>query len=229
VVIGLTRDVAANVTIPSQTLAFEIVEHPLVLCTRKRCFDIVFASLGIVLLFPLLLAITLVLVLDSGWPPIYGQTRVGLNGRRFRLWKFRTMIRNADRLRDALEHLNEAPFPAFKLRNDPRITRVGRILRRTRMDELPQLWNVVRGDMSLVGPRPPIPAEVEHYDEVARRRLQVRPGITCTWQVDGRLADEVTFDDWVRTDLAYIDGWTFSRDLVLICRTAQLVIRMKGI
>jgi lipopolysaccharide/colanic/teichoic acid biosynthesis glycosyltransferase len=229
-VVGLTRDVMASpVAIPSHRTGLDVAEHPLVRCASKRCLDVALAAVALVLLLPVLLLVAVAVGLDSGWPALYGQTRVGLNGRRFRIWKFRTMVRDADRLRAALEHLNEAPFPAFKMRKDPRITRIGHILRRTRMDELPQLWNVLRGDMSFVGPRPPLPSEVEHYDELARRRLLVRPGITCTWQVKGRLADAATFDDWVRTDLAYIDGWSFWLDLVLLYQTVQLVIRMKGI
>ena len=228
-VVGLTREVMASpVAIPSHWTALE-TEHPLVRCVSKRCMDVALAAVALVLLLPLLLLVAIAATIDSGWPILYGQNRVGLNGRRFRMWKFRTMVRDADNLRASLEHLNEAPFPAFKMRNDPRITRVGRVLRRTRVDELPQLWNVLRGDMSFVGPRPPLPSEVEHYNELARRRLVVRPGITCTWQVTGRLADAATFEDWVRTDLAYIDGWSLWLDFILLYQTLQLVIRMKGI
>jgi len=229
-VVGLTREVMASpVAISSHWTGVEVTEHPLVGCVSKRCMDVALAAVALVLLLPLLLLVALAAIVDSGWPVLYGQTRVGLNGRRFRMWKFRTMVRDADSLRASLEHLNEAPFPAFKIRNDPRITRVGHVLRRTRVDELPQLWNVLRGDMSFVGPRPPLPSEVEHYDELARRRLVVRPGITCTWQVTGRLADAATFEDWVRTDLAYIDGWSLWLDVILLYQTVQLVIRMKGI
>jgi lipopolysaccharide/colanic/teichoic acid biosynthesis glycosyltransferase len=220
---------ASPVAISSHWSALEVTEHPLVRCASKRRMDIALAGVALVLLLPLLAIVSLAALLDSGWPVLYGQTRVGLNGRRFRMWKFRTMVRDADSQRAALEHLNEAPFPAFKMRNDPRITRVGRFLRRTRIDEIPQLWNVLRGDMSFVGPRPPLPNEVEHYDEVARRRLIVRPGITCTWQVTGQLANAATFEDWVKTDLAYIDGWSLWLDVILLYQTVQLVIRMKGI
>src|SRR5207247_1964213 len=133
--------------------------------------DVVIASAGLVVLAPVLGLIALAVVMEGGWPPLYPQKRIGLGGRPFTLWKFRTMVRHAHDMRDSLLQLNERPFPAFKIRRDPRVTPLGRLLRKSSLDELPQLWNVVRGEMSLVGPRPSLPEEVAHYDGVARARL----------------------------------------------------------
>jgi lipopolysaccharide/colanic/teichoic acid biosynthesis glycosyltransferase len=139
------------------------------------------------------------------------------------------MVRGADRLKPQLAHLNEAPFPAFKLRHDPRVTRVGRTLRRTSADELPQLWNVLKGEMSLVGPRPPLASEVEYYDDRARRRLAVRPGMTCFWQIEDRhTSPTATFVEWVDRDLEYIDRWSLWLDLVLLYKTACVVLKLTG-
>ncbi|MDE3112826.1 MAG: sugar transferase [Chloroflexota bacterium] len=186
----------------------------------KRCLDVLGALAGLVLLAPLLLALALAVVLDSGWPPLFPQTRLGSGGRPFRMWKLRTMAGDAEKRRDALLRRNEAPFPVFKLRDDPRVTRVGRVLRRLDVDELPQLWNVIRGEMSLVGPRPPLPEEVLRYDAIARGRLGGRPGITCIWQVESRLRSGISFEEWVRMDLEYLGRpWDLRTDLALILRT----------
>jgi lipopolysaccharide/colanic/teichoic acid biosynthesis glycosyltransferase len=138
------------------------------------------------------------------------------------------MVTDAEASREKYKDLNAAPFPAFKIRDDPRITRVGGFLRRSSLDELPQLWNVVRGEMSMVGPRPPLPEEVAHYDDFALQRLAVRPGITCLWQLDRRHRADSTFREWVEKDLEYIRHWSLGTDLVLICRTAVAVLRMTG-
>ncbi|MDQ2915544.1 MAG: sugar transferase [Chloroflexota bacterium] len=176
----------------------------------------------------LMLAVAIAVVLDSGWPPLFSQERVGLHGRRFRMWKFRTMVTNAEAMQNDLAHLNEAPFPAFKLRNDPRTTRVGRFLRMSSLDELPQLWNVLQGDMSLVGPRPALPGEVVHYDETAMRRLAARPGITGAWQIEFRHRGKAGFSDWVQTDLGYVDSWSLALDAELLAKTVGAVLRMTG-
>jgi lipopolysaccharide/colanic/teichoic acid biosynthesis glycosyltransferase len=195
---------------------------------KKRSIDVTVAVTGLVLLAPVLILIALVIVLDGGWPAVYVQQRVGLRGRLFRLWKFRTMVRGAEALRDSLTHLNEAPFPAFKLRDDPRVTRVGRLLRNSSLDELPQLWNVLKGEMSLVGPRPALPNEVCHYDTLALQRLEARPGITGIWQVEDRHRKAGHFGDWVRADIKYLEEWSVWQDLVLLGKTIIVVTRMTG-
>ncbi|MEK6206474.1 MAG: sugar transferase [Chloroflexota bacterium] len=194
----------------------------------KRVFDLVVASVSLILLAPVCLAICAAIAVESGWSPLYSQRRTGLNGRDFRIWKFRTMVRNAEAMKAELLALNEAPFPAFKLRNDPRVTRLGRFLRKSSLDELPQLWNVIRGDMSLVGPRPLPVAEAARVSAAGKARLLARPGITCIWQVTNRHSANDSFDDWVAKDLAYIDNWSFWLDLVLLWRSAGAVLRMTG-
>jgi lipopolysaccharide/colanic/teichoic acid biosynthesis glycosyltransferase len=188
----------------------------------------VVASTGLIALAPFFIVASAAIIVDSGWPPLYTQERVGLLGRRFRMWKFRTMRRGAHELRSTLLLRNEAPFPVFKLHDDPRVTRVGRLLRRSSLDELPQLWNVVRGDMSMVGPRPPLPEEVDEYDARAFRRLAARPGLTCTWQIERRRRDDISFDEWVSMDLAYLGGWRLRDDVRLLLRTVGAVARMSG-
>jgi lipopolysaccharide/colanic/teichoic acid biosynthesis glycosyltransferase len=190
--------------------------------------DVVLATLGLICLAPLFILVSLAIIVDSGWPPLYTQERVGLLGRRFRMWKFRSMWRGAHELRSSLLSRNEAPFPVFKLHDDPRVTRVGRLLRRSSLDELPQLWNVMRGDMSLVGPRPPLPQEVAEYDAHAVGRLAARPGMTCTWQIERRRRDDISFDEWVSMDLAYLDSWGLRDDVRLMVRTLGAVARMTG-
>ncbi|MEA3545319.1 MAG: sugar transferase, partial [Thermodesulfobacteriota bacterium] len=152
----------------------------------------------------------------------FKQRRSGLNGRLFDVYKFRSMVANAEDLRQDLEELNEEDGPAFKIANDPRVTWIGGILRKTSLDELPQLINVLMGTMSLVGPRPPLPSEVEHYDIWQRRRLSMKPGITCIWQVHGR--NSVAFDQWMRMDLEYIDKWTLWLDFKLLLLTIPAVL-----
>lgn len=189
----------------------------------KRGVDIVVSLLLLVVLSPVFLVGFLGVKCSSRGPALFKQKRVGLNGRLFSLYKFRSMYEGAEgRLEDLLE-LNEMEGPVFKLSNDPRVTPFGRFMRRFSLDELPQLWNVLRGDMSLVGPRPPIPGEVRLYERRDRRRLSMRPGLTCTWQVSGR--NEISdFEAWVKLDLDYIDNWSLGRDLVLIFRTIPAVL-----
>jgi lipopolysaccharide/colanic/teichoic acid biosynthesis glycosyltransferase len=206
----------------------EHLGRALVASKRKRLFDVVIAATGLVILVPLFVLVGLAVVIDGGWPPLYPHQRIGLDGRPFTLWKFRTMVRRAHAMREHLLPLNESSFPAFKIRRDPRLTRLGRLLRRSSLDELPQLWNVLMGEMSLVGPRPPLPEEVRYYDAVAMGRLSARPGITCTWQVENRDSVRITFDEWVRKDLAYMENWTLRRDVVLVLRTLRAAAKMSG-
>lgn len=209
--------------IPGVTLASN---RSLYLCCGKRIFDLVGTALGALLLAPVLLAIALAIKVNSPGPILYRSRRVGEGGRVFWFLKFRSMVRNAEMLRDELAHLNEVDGPVFKIARDPRITRVGAFLRRSSLDELPQLWNVWRGDMSLVGPRPPLPEEVLQYQAWQLRRLSVRPGLTCLWQISGR--SSVGFDDWMRMDLEYIDRRSFAVDLSILLRTVPAVLSGKG-
>ncbi len=193
----------------------------------KRGVDLLLAALGLLVLSPLLLVVALLVRLTSRGPVLFRQTRVGQHGRVFTMLKFRSMDENAEGLRALLERSNERQGPVFKMVRDPRVTPLGRLLRKYSIDELPQLLNVLSGEMSLVGPRPPLPAEVAHYEEWQLRRLSVPPGLTCLWQVDANRC-EMTFDQWVRLDLAYIEGWHLGRDLLLIARTVPAVVLGRG-
>jgi lipopolysaccharide/colanic/teichoic acid biosynthesis glycosyltransferase len=188
----------------------------------KRLLDIVGAVVGIVLFSPILIAAALLIRVREGGPILFRQTRVGLHGRPFTILKFRTMIPGAEEQLDAIRHLNERSRVAFKATNDPRITSLGRWLRKTSIDELPQLFNVLVGSMSLVGPRPPLPSEVVNYDIWHRRRLSMKPGITGLWQVEAR--HEPDFDRWVEHDLVYIDGWTIWLDLKILLKTVPALL-----
>lgn len=192
----------------------------------KRILDIVGASLGLLVLSPILITTALLIQLREGSPILFRQTRVGLHGRPFTILKFRTMVPGAEEQLDAVRHLNERSRVTFKATNDPRITELGRWLRRTSIDELPQLWNVLTGTMSLVGPRPPLPSEVVNYDIWHRRRLSMKPGITGLWQVEAR--HEPDFDRWVEHDLLYIDGWTIWLDLKILARTLPALVAHGG-
>jgi exopolysaccharide biosynthesis polyprenyl glycosylphosphotransferase len=193
----------------------------------KRAFDVIGAALALVLFSPLMIAAAIAIRVTSGSPIIYAQDRYGLNRRRFRMYKFRTMVPNADSLQMALESRNEAVGPVFKIADDPRVTRIGQFLRRSSIDELPQLFNVLRGDMSLVGPRPLPQRDVARFTRTSDlRRLSVRPGLTCLWQVGGRSA--IAFDEWVKLDLQYIDQWSLALDLQILARTVPAVLRGTG-
>ena len=189
--------------------------------------DIGASALGMALTMPLLPFIAIAIKLGSKGPVLYSQERCGLNGRRFTLYKFRTMYEGADRRLDEVAHLNEVEGPAFKARRDPRVTPVGRVLRRLSLDELPQLFNVLRGDMSLVGPRPPLPEEVERYERWQRRRLSMKPGLTGLWQVSGRAGLD-DFSRWTALDLAYIDQWSLWLDLKILLKTIPAVLSTRG-
>ena len=194
--------------------------------TAKRTIDIVGAMAAILITAPLWLLVALAIKLDSPGPVFFVQRRCGLRGRIFFFLKFRTMHTNAEAQLEELRVLNEATGPVFKMKKDPRVTRVGRVLRRYSIDEFPQFFNVLVGQMSLVGPRPPIPGEVGMYDLSDRRRLSVRPGLTCLWQVGGRSL--IAFEDWVRLDLEYIDRWTLWLDFRILLRTLPAMIRGDG-
>ncbi len=192
----------------------------------KRTLDILVAAAAIAVLLPVFILVALTIVVTNPGPVLFSQARCGQGGRAFRLLKFRTMITDAERIRHELAHLNEMSGPMFKVRLDPRVTRVGRFLRKFSVDELPQLFNVLRGDMTLVGPRPSIVAEVDAFTDHQRRRLDVKPGLTCLWQVSGR--SDLGFDEWVALDLEYIERRSFWLDLRILIRTIPAVLSGRG-
>jgi exopolysaccharide biosynthesis polyprenyl glycosylphosphotransferase len=193
----------------------------------KRCIDVIGALVGLLLLWPVLLVAAVAIRLTSPGPVFFTQSRYGFNRRLFKMYKLRTMVADADALQAGLEARNEASGPVFKIQDDPRITTVGRWLRRTSVDELPQLYNVLRGDMSLVGPRPLPIRDVNRFEKAAlMRRFSVRPGLTCLWQTSGRSA--LTFEDWIRLDLQYIDEWCMRLDLWILLRTIPIVVKGTG-
>jgi lipopolysaccharide/colanic/teichoic acid biosynthesis glycosyltransferase len=193
----------------------------------KRALDLTVSMVAGLLLLPLLPLVALAIKLDSGEAPIlYKSVRLGLDGRPFVFYKFRSMVEGAHESTKYIRHLNEVSGPVFKSARDPRVTRVGRVLRRTSIDELPQLINVIRGDMSLVGPRPPIPEEVENYEPWQRRRLTAKPGLTGLWQVSGR--SKLDFDEWMRLDIQYICNASFLLDLKILARTIPAVLSREG-
>ena len=192
----------------------------------KRMFDMIVSLMALMAALPVLLIAGLLVKVTSKGPVFFRQKRVGMNGRPFTLYKFRTMVADAEAQRAALESKNEMDGPVFKIKNDPRVTGVGRVLRKLSIDELPQLYNVLRGDMSIVGPRPPIATEVEKYERWQRRRLSMRPGITCIWQVSGR--NNVDFRRWMEMDLEYIDNWSLGLDFKIILKTIPAVLFSRG-
>ncbi|MFK0042737.1 sugar transferase [Streptomyces sp. NPDC090741] len=192
----------------------------------KSVLDRTGAAVGLLLLSPVFLGIVLAIRLGSRGPAFYSQRRIGRDGVPFVMWKFRTMVADADRLKNELSGANENDGLMFKIRRDPRVTRVGRLLRRTSMDELPQLFNVLSGHMSLVGPRPPLPEEVAQYDEVELRRLTVRPGMTGLWQISGR--SDLSWDETIQLDLQYVDNWSFTSDVDVMGRTLRAVVDGRG-
>jgi exopolysaccharide biosynthesis polyprenyl glycosylphosphotransferase len=235
---GVEVRVTANV---QEVLSTRVAAHPMggmmafslkpvrlsgVQAVAKRTFDLVVTSTGALLLSPVFLLIALAVKLTSRGPVFFKQERVGYHGRPFKILKFRTMVADAEERLEDLMHMNEATGPLFKMKDDPRVTPVGRFLRKLSLDELPQLFNVIRGDMSLVGPRPPLPREVAQYEDWMMARLEVRPGITGLWQVSGR--SELPFEDYVRLDLFYIENWSLAYDLFILAKTVPTLLTARG-
>jgi len=206
-------------------LTFSAAPHDEIRLLVKRAIDVVLAAAALVLLLPFMLLIALLIRLTSPGPAIFRQERCGLNGRRFVFYKFRSMCDNADEMKASLAHLSHKST-AFKIRDDPRLTAIGRFLRKFSIDEWPQLWNVLKGDMSLVGPRPAVPEEVELYQTWQRRRLRMRPGLTCLWAVKGR--DALDFETWMKMDMQYIDSWSLALDWKIMLRTIPRVLTGRG-
>jgi exopolysaccharide biosynthesis polyprenyl glycosylphosphotransferase len=206
-------------------LTFSAAPYDEVRLLLKRTIDIVLAVAGLIVLAPIMALIALAIRLTSPGPAIFRQVRCGLNGRRFLFYKFRSMCHNAEELKAAVAHLSTRET-AFKIPDDPRLTWIGRYLRKFSIDEWPQLWNVLRGDMSLVGPRPAVPSEVEQYKRWQRRRLRMRPGLTCLWAVCGR--DNVDFETWMKMDMQYIDNWSLALDWKILLRTIPRVLLGRG-
>ena len=207
-------------------LSFHATSNASAALVAKRVFDVAVSLTVLTLMAPILLVVALLVKLTSPGPVFFVQERVGQNGRSFKMYKFRSMVVDAeDRLKE-LQKLNEMDGPAFKIKDDPRITAIGRFIRKTSLDEFPQFFNVLRGEMSVVGPRPPLVREVAEYERWQRRRLSVKPGITCTWQISGR--NDVSFDEWMRMDLEYIEGWTLRQDIIIVLRTVPAIVMGKG-
>ena len=202
---------------PSDHFAFKV----------KNTLSVIGAFLILLVWSPMMLGIALAIKLTSKGPVFFKQKRVGLRGRTFYMYKFRTMVTNAESLKASLMDQNEADGPVFKIKDDPRITKIGKLLRKTGMDELPQFYNVLIGDMSLVGPRPPVPEEVKQYERWQLRRLSMKPGITCTWQIKPNRND-ISFEDWMKMDLQYIDNWSNKLDLVLFFKTIRTILKGSG-
>ena len=193
----------------------------------KRIIDVIGSLVAIVLFMPLFLITALCIVIEDGWPVLYVQSRIGINGRVFNFYKFRSMRRDADRIKEELMKQNESKDGViFKMKHDPRVTRVGRFIRRFSIDETPQFFNVLAGDLSLVGPRPPIPSEVAQYTLADRKRLHVKPGLTCLWQVEGR--SEIPFDQQVHLDMEYIHSRSLWTDIRIMFRTIPAVLLGRG-
>ena len=195
---------------------------------KKRCFDFIASLLAVLVLLPLLIIIGVIIVIDDPHAgPVFCQTRVGRHGREFTMYKFRTMVANAEQMKAALAEQNEMDGPVFKIKNDPRITRIGGFLRSTSIDEILQLFNVLKGDMSLVGPRPPLPGEVAYYTDYQKLRLAVTPGLTCFWQT-AKARNDISFDDWVEMDIDYIETRTIWLDIKIIAKTVLVVLNREG-
>jgi exopolysaccharide biosynthesis polyprenyl glycosylphosphotransferase len=235
---GIEVRITANV---QEVLSTRVAAHPLgglmafalkpvrlsgVQALAKRSFDLFITVLGAIVLSPIFALIAIAVKLTSRGPILFKQERVGYHGRPFKILKFRTMVADAEEQLQGLLHMNEATGPLFKIKHDPRVTKVGRLLRTLSLDELPQLFNVIRGDMSLVGPRPPLPREVAQYEDWMLARLEVRPGITGLWQTSGR--SELPFEDYVRLDLFYIENWSLAYDLFILAKTVPTLVTARG-
>lgn len=192
----------------------------------KRVFDVVCSLVALGLTWWLMLIVALAIKIEDRGPALFSQIRVGKNGKFFKMYKFRSMCENAEKMKEDLLEQNESDGPAFKILNDPRITKVGAFIRKTSIDELPQLFNILKGEMSIVGPRPPLGYEVMQYDEFAMRRLRVKPGLTCYWQCSGR--SNISFDEWMKLDNKYIDERSFLNDIKIILKTIPAVFKTDG-
>ena len=221
--VRLARDVDWDGALPARAAALSWRAQQ----AAKRVMDVALSGLGLVLLLPVFGLIAIAIKLGSPGPAFYRWRVMGYRGRPFTGFKLRTMVADADLLKEQLGHLNEMSGPVFKIRNDPRVTRIGRFLRTYSLDELPQLWSVFRGDMSLVGPRPPSAGEFVRFTPEQRLKLSVRPGITCVWQVSGR-SNITSFDEWAQLDLQYIADWSLALDLRLLLRTIPVVLKGGG-
>ena len=195
----------------------------------KRCFDVIMSLLALILLSPLFLVLSIIIFLDDPHgSPVFSQVRVGKDGRLFRFYKFRSMVVNAEAMLDQLQDQNEMEGPAFKIKDDPRITRIGKFIRKTSLDELPQLINVLKGELSLVGPRPPLPREVEQYTPEQMKRLTVKPGLTCYWQTQPH-RNSLSFDQWLALDLRYINERSALVDIKILFATVKVVFHGDGV
>ncbi len=225
--INLTNAIKTEIA-DEKFLTFTNIPHNVMALAAKKLIDYSFSFSMIILLSPVLILIAVLIKLTSTGPVIYKQKRVGLRGRQFDLYKFRTMVINADDLRDKLGDKNEMDGPVFKMKDDPRITRVGKILRKTGLDELPQLFNVLKGEMSLIGPRPPLQSETLQYKRWQLRRLSVKPGLSCFWQIKPD-RNSIKFEQWMELDLAYIDNWSLRLDFIILLKTIKTVFQRTGL
>jgi exopolysaccharide biosynthesis polyprenyl glycosylphosphotransferase len=225
--INLTNAIKTEIA-DEKFLTFINIPHNSYALAIKRIMDISISFFLIVCLSPVLLVIAVLIKLTSPGPLIYKQIRIGLRGRQFNLYKFRTMVVNADILRKNLEADNEADGPVFKIKDDPRLTKIGRFLRETGLDELPQLFNVIKGEMSLIGPRPPIQSETQQYKRWQLRRLSVKPGLSCFWQIKPD-RNSIKFEKWMELDLAYIDNWSLRLDFIILLKTIKTVFQRSGL
>jgi len=207
-------------------LTFSAAPYDEIRLLAKRIIDVAIAAAALLVLLPFMAVVGLLIRFTSPGPVIFRQVRCGLNGRRFLFYKFRSMCRDAEDLKPALAHLNTRDTVVFKIPDDPRLTSIGRLLRKFSIDEWPQLWNVLKGDMSLVGPRPAVPSEVDRYQRWQRRRLRMRPGLTCIWAISGR--DKVDFETWMKMDMQYIDNWSLALDWKILLRTVPRVLTGHG-
>ena len=192
----------------------------------KRLIDVVCSFLGVIVLSPLFIIIAIIIKTTSKGPVFFSQKRVGKNGKEFYMYKFRSMVVNAEELKEKLSAQNEMSGPMFKMKDDPRVTKVGKFIRKTSIDELPQLWNVLKGDMSLVGPRPSLPKEVAQFEDWMYKRLEVKPGLTCYWQVSGR--NNIDFEDWMKLDVKYVKERNLWIDIKLIFKTVGVLFGDKN-
>ena len=223
----LTNAIKANIG-NDKFLTFINIPHNTYTLAIKHIMDINISIFIVIIFSPVLLGIALLIKFTSPGPIIYKQLRVGLRGRPFYLYKFRTMVVNAESLRKDLESENEADGPVFKIRDDPRVTKIGSFLRKTGLDELPQLFNIIKGEMSLIGPRPPIPDETRQYKRWQLRRLSVKPGLSCFWQIEPD-RNSIKFEKWMQLDLAYIDNWSLRLDFLILVKTIRTVFQRTGL